>query len=215
MALVRGIIVAMSKKDVNTKYGNKPVFSVKMDDDVWYGGIWKRPNFDKGDEVEFKTKSGQYGENVDGVVTIISSNGQGGASSSGGNGGTSSAPQQSRPNIPVQQKKNFRCTCDKFPIHPLDRQMSIIIQSSLNRATEVILAKYNSLSAAEQKKLGIDELWAQIHELTPKYADHASGQDLVDELIKDKAEKHKEFKELTEGEDPNAPKLEGDSEDGD
>ena len=190
-----GIVEKITDKEVTTKFGVKKVWSLNVSGE-WYGGLWKEPKFSEGDTVEFSTTNRQVGDktyySVDGMVNVISSG-----------GGTRPAPSNSSSPTPDKKTtpyKRYNCTCDQFPINPLDRQMSIIIQSSVNRATEIVLAKYNSATAAAQGKLTPEKMWEDISKITDLIAAKASGQDVVDEVMKEKGEKYEEYKKLLAGE---------------
>jgi len=189
--MVQGIIERITSKEVNTKFGKKPVYSLLVNGE-WYGNVWKKPTYSEGDEVEFKEQSrnvnGTTYYSVDGVVTIVS---RGAGTSSN----TSSQTQTKK----TSTGKRFNCTCDQFPINPLDRQMSIIIQSSINRAVELILAQFVTLTDAQKKKYDVDAMWKDVSALTDKIASKASGQDLIEEVLKEKATKYKEYQKLLQG----------------
>ena len=192
---VSGVVeTTVSAKDVHTKYGVKPVYSFKVNDE-WYGGMWTKPDCEKGDAVEFKTTSRVHNDktyySVDGVVNVTSRGG--GAASSGAS--NSPASKSNAPN------RGYSSPGNQFPINPLDRQMSIIIQSSLNRATEVTLAQYTALTAAAQNKISDDMLWEQIDHLANKFVAKASGQDLLAAEVKVLGDKYEEYQKLLAGED--------------
>jgi len=190
--MVRGIVEKLNSKEVTTrKFGKKPVYSLLING-VWYGNIWKKPDCTEGDEVEFTEREREYDGktyyDVNGVVNVIS-RGQGTPSNS------SSTPEK-----PTFKSKRFNCTCDQFPINPLDRQMSIIIQSSVNRAVEIILAQFATMTDAQKKKYDAEAMWADVSLLTDQIAAKASGQDLIEEVLKEKGEKYKEYQKLLQGE---------------
>jgi len=60
MTMMTGIVEAISTKDVNTKYGSKPTYSLKVNG-TWVKCGFKNPNAGAGDEVEFDGNTGTYG----------------------------------------------------------------------------------------------------------------------------------------------------------
>ena len=79
MPQVSGVVQALSTKDVNTKYGIKPTFSVNVDG-VWYSNGFKKPvEIEKGDTVNIEHDGGKY-KNI--VSMSKTAAGAGGASAS-------------------------------------------------------------------------------------------------------------------------------------
>jgi len=196
--MIKGVIEKLTVKDVKTKNGIKPTWSINVDGQ-WYGGIWDKPSYSEGDYVEFDTTQrvykGQTYYSVSGLVNVLNQQ-------SSTNGSTGTAPAKKT------TTKRYNCTCEQFPINPLDRQMSIIIQSSINRATEIALAKYNTSSATDQKKVTTEDLVKEVLALTDLIAAKASGQDLMEEILLEKKEKYEEYQKLLQGElddDPSQP----------
>lgn len=191
--MVRGIIEKITSKEVTTqKFGKKPVYSLLING-VWYGNIWKKPECKEGDEVEFTERAREYNGktyyDVNGVVNVVS-RGTGAPSNTGSVSETK----------PAFKSKRFNCTCDQFPINPLDRQMSIIIQSSIHRAVEIILAQFATMTDAQKKKYDAEAMWNDVSLLTDQIASKAAGQDLIEEVLKEKGEKYKEYQKLLQGE---------------
>ena len=60
MTMVTGIVEQVSTKDVNTKFGTKPTYSMKVNGD-WIKCGFKDPKVQVGYEVQFDVNSGTYG----------------------------------------------------------------------------------------------------------------------------------------------------------
>lgn len=179
-----------------TTKNNKSFWAIKVDGKR-YGGIWSKPSCDKGDEVEFAVNYNGNFANVNGTITVL------------GSGNTPSPTNNTSSPSPAQKKpfKKYNCKCDQFPINPLNGQMSIILQSSLNRATDLVIAIYNNMPTADQKKMNADDLWTMVSDLADKFSDKASGYDQIDgvtkaitEQLEDKKEKFEDYKKLLSGE---------------
>ena len=111
---MKGIVSFIDEKKVNTKYGEKPVFKVKLDDGTRVDFAFNKPPFSVGDEVEFDVKPGYQGrdEYVKGSAKVL---GKGSGGSSGG------APRSGSGGRP-------------FPIPPLHGDRAIIRQNALAHA---------------------------------------------------------------------------------
>ena len=59
-----GVVEAISKKQIKTRNGQKPVYSFLIDDE-WYRTNFTKPSFEEGDEIEFDYVVGDYGNDVD------------------------------------------------------------------------------------------------------------------------------------------------------
>ena len=78
-----GVVEAVSTKQVNTRFGEKTAYSVKIEGQ-WYGNGFKSPGVDKGQQVQFDYKmQGNY-KNITSIVPT-------GAASAPSSGTTSSS----------------------------------------------------------------------------------------------------------------------------
>lgn len=127
MTMMTGIVEAVSTKDVNTKFGLKPTFSMKVNG-TWVKCGFKTHGASVGDEVEFDGNTGTYGMETKAVNVIR--RGTGAAPSTGV---TSSTPVT----------KSFVGGGFKekvFPIPALHGDRAIVRQNALARATDIFIA---------------------------------------------------------------------------
>lgn len=116
-------IEEVSTKEVKTKFGMKPTYSIKADG-VWYKCGFKKPHVSAGDVVNFSYTEGAYGKDID----MDSFKSASSASKS-----ATEAPAASRPvSSPTYSGKGV------FPIPPLDGQRAIVRQNSLTNAVNLL-----------------------------------------------------------------------------
>jgi hypothetical protein len=128
MTIMTGIVEQISTKDVTTKFGTKPTYSIKINGG-WVKCGFKNHNANVGDEVEFDGNTGTYGLETK-AVTIIRK----GAGVAPSTAVTSSAP-------PVTAPKAFGGYKEKvFPIPALHGDRAIVRQNALARATDIYIA---------------------------------------------------------------------------
>jgi hypothetical protein len=127
MTMMTGIVEAVSTKDVNTKFGLKPTFSMKVNGN-WVKCGFKSHNASVGDEVEFDGNTGTYGMETK-AVNIIR---KGAAVPT--TGVTSSTAATPAPKAYGGYKEKV------FPIPALHGDRSIVRQNALARATDVFIA---------------------------------------------------------------------------
>lgn len=121
-----GIVEAISTKDVNTKFGNKPTYSIKINGG-WVKCGFKNPNASAGDEVEFDGNTGTYGLETK-AVTVLRK-GTGTTATTGATSNTTPAP-----------KAASSYSAKVFPIPPLHGDRAIVRQNALARATDLYIA---------------------------------------------------------------------------
>lgn len=119
-----GIVEAVSTKDVNTKFGNKPTFSLKINGG-WVKCGFKNPNASVGDEVEFDGNTGTYGLETK-AVTVLRK-------------GAAVAPSAATSNS-TPAPKAVGYVAKVFPIPPLHGDRAIVRQNALARATDIYIA---------------------------------------------------------------------------
>jgi len=128
MTMTTGIVEAVSTKDVTTKFGTKPTYSIKINGG-WVKCGFKNHNANVGDEVEFDGNTGTYGVETK-AVTILR-RGVGAAVTSSAPAAPAAAPQA----------KVFGGYKDKvFPIPALHGDRAIVRQNALARATDIYIA---------------------------------------------------------------------------
>jgi hypothetical protein len=122
-----GIVEAVSTKDVTTKFGTKPTYSIKVNGG-WVKCGFKNHNANVGDEVEFDGNTGTYGVETKAVTVLRKGSGVALAV-------TSSTPAA------APQTKTFGGYKDKvFPIPALHGDRAIVRQNALARATDIYIA---------------------------------------------------------------------------
>ena len=129
MTMMTGIVEAVSTKDVNTKFGLKPTFSMKVNGN-WVKCGFKSHNASVGDEVEFDGNTGTYGMETK-AVNIIRKGAGAAAPAAGVTSSTAGTPVT----------KTYGGYKEKvFPIPALHGDRSIVRQNALARATDVFIA---------------------------------------------------------------------------
>ena len=130
MSMMSGTVEAVSTKDVTTKFGVKPTFSMKING-AWVKCGFKNPNVDVGYTVDFDGVTGTYGLETK-AVNIISR--------SAAPTPTASAPTASVP-VPSKSYGGGGGYKDKvFPVPALHGDRAIVRQNALARATDIYIA---------------------------------------------------------------------------
>jgi hypothetical protein len=126
MTMMTGIVEQVSTKDVNTKFGLKPTFSMKVNGN-WVKCGFKNHNASVGDEVEFDGNTGTYGMETK-AVNIIRK----------GAGAPAAVVTSSTATPPAKAFGGFKEKV--FPIPPLHGDRAIVRQNALARATDIFIA---------------------------------------------------------------------------
>lgn len=125
------IVENITTKEVNTKFGPKPVYSVYANGER-YGYGWKKPAFKAGDEIDFQYTEGKYGKDIDlNSVKMLKK----------GDGMTPAAP--SAPARPAFAQK-------VFPIPMLHGDRAIVRQNSVTNATKLVVETNGTEKSAEE-----------------------------------------------------------------
>ena len=128
-----GIVEQVSTKDVATKFGLKPTYSLKINGG-WVKCGFKNPKADVGDTVQYDPVSGTYGVETK-TVTVISKG-----------SGMPSAAATSSVAVPVatgsSRTYSSGSSSKVFPIPALHGDRSIVRQNALARATELVIAAF-------------------------------------------------------------------------
>lgn len=122
-----GCVESITTKDVTTKFGVKPTYSLKVDGN-WVKHGFKKPACNVGDTIKFDGESGTYGMEAKNIV--VTAKGTGG-----------SAPvTSSTSKYPAGATGGGTYSSGRvFPIPPLHGDRSIVRQNALARATELII----------------------------------------------------------------------------
>ena len=125
MSSMTGVVEAESTKDVTTKWGVKPTYSIKVNG-TWVKCGFKKPPCNTGDEISFDGETGTYG--LEGKNIIVTAKGSG-------------APPASSTAVSVVPSSKGASTFNArvFPIPPLHGDRSIVRQNALARSTELFI----------------------------------------------------------------------------
>jgi len=126
MTMMTGIVEQVSTKDVTTKFGLKPTFSLKVNGN-WVKCGFKNPNAGVGDEVEFDGNTGTYGFETKAVAILRKGSGV-------------PAPTRSDTTTAVPPKAFGGYKEKVFPIPALHGDRAIVRQNALARATDMFIA---------------------------------------------------------------------------
>jgi hypothetical protein len=130
MTMTTGTVEAVSTKDVTTKFGVKPTYSMKVNG-TWIKCGFKNPGVDVGYTVDFDAISGTYGVEAK-SVNILSRTA---ATTTVAAVGATSAPTAAAPKPAYSSYKE-----KVFPIPPLHGDRAIVRQNALARATDLYIA---------------------------------------------------------------------------
>ena len=135
-------VEAIGTKPVTTKFGEKTTYSFKGNDGQWYKLGFKKPQFAKGDEVEFEFISGKWGNEVTSVLSAP----------------TADADAPVVATAPAPRKAYGGGTTGgysrgQFPIPATDGQRSIIRQNSLSNSIKFFEANAMKLTIEEVLRL--------------------------------------------------------------
>jgi hypothetical protein len=126
MTMMTGIVEAVSTKEVNTKFGAKPTYSMKVNG-TWIKCGFKDPGVQAGYQVEFDGVTGTYGTETK-KVDILSK-------------ATPSVPSNTSVATPSAAKGFSGGYKEKvFPIPALHGDRAIVRQNALARATDIYIA---------------------------------------------------------------------------
>jgi hypothetical protein len=128
MTMMTGIVEAVSTKDVNTKFGSKPTYSMKVNG-TWVKCGFKTHGASVGDEVEFDGNTGTYGMETK-AVTVI----RRGAGIAAPSAGVTSSTPVTKSFVGGGFKEKV------FPIPALHGDRAIVRQNALARATDIFIA---------------------------------------------------------------------------
>lgn len=185
MAITTGIVEAISTKEVTTKFGVKPTYSIKLNG-TWIKCGFKKPPANTGDQVECDIMEGSYGSETK-AVTILAR--------------AVTVPTPAIPPLttvgttppPSPYKSYGSAVVKPFPIPALHGDRAIIRQNALARATECFLAEMDSKKTSFEVTEGcIDDIIA----LARKFEAYTAG-DLDLAEVMEEMEMSKKAAELT------------------
>jgi hypothetical protein len=117
------IIENITNKEVNTKFGPKPAYTIVCGGERYSYGF-KKPTFNIGDEVDFQFTENTYGKNVDLTSVQMLKKGVGATTV----GSTATAPS----------KPSYSPPSKVFPIPALHGDRAIVRQNSITNATKAV-----------------------------------------------------------------------------
>jgi len=117
------IVENITQKEVNTKFGPKPAFSITANGERYSYGF-KKPTFKIGDTIDFQFTENTYGKNVDLTSVRLLSKGEG-------------TPAPSTPPVGAS-KPSYGASAKVFPIPPLHGDRAIVRQNSVTNATKAV-----------------------------------------------------------------------------
>ena len=125
MSAINGVVEQLATKDVTTKFGVKPTYSLKVDGN-WVKHGFKKPPCNVGDTIEFDGEEGKYG--VEAKNIVVTAKGVPGA-----------VPVASVTSIKPSSTGGGSYSARVFPIPALHGDRSIIRQNALARATDLYI----------------------------------------------------------------------------
>lgn len=119
------IVENITSKDVNTKFGPKPAYSIFADGERYSYGF-KKPTFKIGDTIDFQFTENTYGKNVDLNSVQLLAKGEG-------------APMATpAPTTASPSKAPYSPPTRPFPIPALHGDRAIVRQNSLTNAVQLL-----------------------------------------------------------------------------
>jgi hypothetical protein len=151
------IVENITQKEVNTKFGPKPAFSITANGERFSYGF-KKPTFKIGDTIDFQFSENTYGKNVDLTSVRLLSKGEGAPAVTG------AAVAPSKPSYGPPSKV--------FPIPPLHGDRAIVRQNSI---TNAVKAADNYLRGEDSTPSNLDEYAEFIIQLARKFEAYSCG----------------------------------------
>lgn len=122
--MITGTVESQSKKEVKTKFGMKPTWSLKIDGE-WYACGFTDPRVTAGDVIAFSFTEGKYGKEID-KGSIMKT-------------GAAPATPTYTPVAPAAAPKIGAAISNRpFPIPPLHGDRAIIRQNALAHAARLV-----------------------------------------------------------------------------
>lgn len=151
------IIENITTKDVNTKFGPKPAYTIIANGEKFSYGF-KKPTFAVGDTVDFQFTESTYGKQVDATSVRMISKGDGKAMVSAAT--VSSAPT-----------KTYTPPSKVFPIPPLHGDRAIVRQNSITNATKLV----SDMQAKSKSEIDVMVLANTIVEVAKVFEAYSCG----------------------------------------
>jgi hypothetical protein len=150
------IIQDIITKEVTTKFGPKPAFTIVANGDKYSFGF-KKPAFSIGDEVDFQFTENTYGKQVDHTSVRMLKKGTGAPVAA------SSAPA----------KASYTPAAKVFPIPALHGDRAIVRQNSVTNATKLV----TELAAKSKTEIDLVTLANTVVEIAKVFEAYSCGDD--------------------------------------
>lgn len=151
--MITGTVESQSKKEVKTKFGMKPTWSLKIDGE-WYSCGFTDPRCSPGDVINFTFTEGRYGKEID-KGSIMKS------------GSAPAAIPSYTPVAAAAPKSAAPMSNRPFPIPALHGDRAIIRQNALAHASRIVASHDN-----DEKD---DALAERVIHLARKFEAYACG----------------------------------------
>ena len=151
------VVENITQKEVNTKFGPKPAFSITANGERYSYGF-KKPTFKIGDTIDFQFTENTYGKNVDLTSVRLLSKGEGAPAVTGA--------------VVAPSKPSFGAPAKVFPIPPLHGDRAIVRQNSI---TNAVKAADNYLRGEDSTPSNLDEYAEFIIQLARKFEAYSCG----------------------------------------
>lgn len=147
----------ITQKEVNTKFGPKPAFTVHANGERFSYGF-KKPAFKIGDTIDFQYTENTYGKTIDLTSVRLLTKGEG-------------APAPSTPPVGAS-KGTYGASAKVFPIPPLHGDRAIVRQNSITNAVKAV---HDYLSGEDVTPGSIDEYSNLVIEVARKFEAYSCG----------------------------------------
>ena len=124
------IVENITSKEVTTKFGPKPAYSIVANGERFSYGF-KKPAFKIGDEIDFQFSENTYGKTVDMTSVQLISKGTG-------------SPTPPPATATTAPPKAYGAPAKVFPIPPLHGDRAIVRQNSITNATKAVCDYFDS-----------------------------------------------------------------------
>lgn len=152
------IIENIVTKEVTTKFGPKPAFTIVANGDKFSFGF-KKPAFSIGDEVDFQFTENTYGKQVDHTSVRMLKKGTGASVASTA--------------TPAPSKPSYSAPARIFPVPALSGERAIVRQNSITNATKLV----SDLQAKTKGDLDVMVLAGVIIEVAKRFEAYSCGDD--------------------------------------
>jgi hypothetical protein len=151
------IVENITSKEVTTKFGPKPAYSIVANGERFSYGF-KKPAFKIGDEIDFQFSENTYGKTVDMTSVQLISKGT----------GSPTPPPATATTAPA---KAYGAPAKVFPIPPLHGDRAIVRQNSITNATKAVCDYFDSNDGINT----VDEYAELIIQVARKFEAYSCG----------------------------------------